>query len=151
METTLQREHSARFVSPGPVIQQMLSSGLFNDTLGRFWLSLANFWAPGVVRHAPQRSFGTSPPTLPVRKVLLLAVVALVTSVIALAEQNVVSKLPDGWKQLGADYFTVYAPARKFRKMQGVDSYVGAFAGDGVQLEFPPAPAQNLRPLGRLG
>jgi hypothetical protein len=74
----------------------------------------------------------------PVRKFfLLLAVVALVISVNALTEQNVVTKLPDGWKQLDADYFTAYAPATwKFRKMQGIDSYVGAFVGDGVQLEF---------------
>ena len=56
---------------------------------------------------------------------------------IALAEQNTVTKLPDGWKQLDTDYFTVYAPATwKFRKMQGIDSYVGAFAGDGARLEF---------------
>ena len=71
------------------------------------------------------------------RKLLLLAIVALVVFIgnaqrIALAEQNIVTKLPDGWKQLDADYFTVYAPATwTFR-----NSYVGAFAGDSAQLEF---------------
>jgi hypothetical protein len=77
-----------------------------------------------------------------VRKFLLLAIIALVVFVwnaqrIALAEQNIVTKLPDGWKQLDADYFTVYAPATwKFRKLQGIHSYVGEFVGDGVRLEF---------------
>jgi hypothetical protein len=75
----------------------------------------------------------------PVRNALLFAVVVLVISVIAitLAEQNVATKLPDGWKQLDADYFTVYAPATwQFHRMQGIDSYVGAFVGDSVRLEF---------------
>lgn len=76
------------------------------------------------------------------RKLLLLAVVSLVVFVwdaqrIAFAEQNAGTKLPDGWKQLDADYFTAYAPATwKFRKMPGIDSYVGEFAGDGARLEF---------------
>ena len=75
------------------------------------------------------------------RKFLLLAVVALVfvwnAQRVASAEQNIVTKLPDGWKQLDAGYFTVYAPATwEFRKMQGIDSYVGEFVGDGVRLEF---------------
>ena len=78
----------------------------------------------------------------PVRKLSLLAVVALVVVVwnaqtIALAEQNAATTLPDGWKQLDADYFTIYAPPTwKFRKLQGIDSYVGEFVGDGVKLEF---------------
>jgi hypothetical protein len=77
-----------------------------------------------------------------VRKLLLLAIVALVVFVgnaqrIALAEQNIFTKLPDSWKQLDADYFTIYAPATwKFRKLQGIDSYVGEFVADGVRLEF---------------
>lgn len=70
------------------------------------------------------------------RKSFLLVAVALLVFVTASARQNV-TKLPDGWKQLDADYFTVYAPATwTFRKMQGIDSYVGEFVGDGVRLEF---------------
>ena len=56
---------------------------------------------------------------------------------LALAQQEVVTNVPDGWKQLDAGYFTAYAPPTwQFRKMQGIDSYVGAFVGDGVRLEF---------------
>ena len=45
--------------------------------------------------------------------------------------------MPDGWKQPDAEYFTLYAPATwKFRKLQGFDSDVGEFVGDGVKLKF---------------
>ena len=71
------------------------------------------------------------------RKLLLVAAVALVFFVTGSAKQNGVTKLPESWKQLDAGYFTVYAPATwAFRKMQGIDSDVGAFVGDGTLLEF---------------
>ena len=81
------------------------------------------------------------------RTLSLLAVVAVATLVgfvvfvwnaqrVPLAEQNIVTNSPDAWTRLDADNFTVYAPAIwKFRKMQGIDSYVGEFAGDGARLE----------------
>jgi hypothetical protein len=46
-------------------------------------------------------------------------------------------KFPTGWRRIEAGAFSLYAPPGwEFRKRQGIDSYVGEFAGDGVVLTF---------------
>ena len=46
-------------------------------------------------------------------------------------------KLPTGWRKIEAGAFSLSAPPGwEFRKLQGIDSYVGEFAGDGVVLSF---------------
>ncbi len=52
------------------------------------------------------------------------------------AGQATVTTVPDGWHLLDAGDFTIYAPAKwDFHKLQGIDSYVGEFVGDGVRLK----------------
>src|SRR5260370_29076040 len=42
-----------------------------------------------------------------------------------------------GWQKVDAGAFSILAPSGwKFHQLQGVDSYVGEFAGDGVVLKF---------------
>ncbi|MDR3720665.1 MAG: hypothetical protein P4L00_03630 [Candidatus Acidoferrales bacterium] len=42
-----------------------------------------------------------------------------------------------GWQKLSAGAFSLFAPAGwEFHKLQGVDSYVGEFSGDGIVLKF---------------
>jgi hypothetical protein len=44
---------------------------------------------------------------------------------------------PNDWLKLEAGAFSIYAPAGwEFHKRQGIDSYVGEFAGNGVVLRF---------------
>ena len=46
-------------------------------------------------------------------------------------------KPPTGWQKLEAGAFSLYGPPGwEFRKQQGIDSYVGEFAGDGEVLGF---------------
>jgi hypothetical protein len=46
-------------------------------------------------------------------------------------------KLDDGWTRLEAGAFSLNAPSGwELDKKQGVDSYVGEFAGDGIVLKF---------------
>jgi hypothetical protein len=46
-------------------------------------------------------------------------------------------KVDDGWTKLDAGAFSLSAPSGwEFHKMQGVDSYVGKFSGDGIVLKF---------------
>jgi hypothetical protein len=77
-----------------------------------------------------------------VRKLLHVSLSALLicglsAGRILLGCQATVTTLPDGWHLLDAGDFTIYAPANwKFHKLQGIDSYVGEFVGDGVRLEF---------------
>jgi hypothetical protein len=43
----------------------------------------------------------------------------------------------NGWQKLDAGPFSLFAPAGwEFHQLQGVDSYVGEFVGDGVALTF---------------
>jgi hypothetical protein len=43
----------------------------------------------------------------------------------------------DLWQRLDAGYFSIPAPSGwQFKKLQGIDSYVGKFEGDGVRLDF---------------
>ena len=43
----------------------------------------------------------------------------------------------NGWLRLEAGAFSVYAPSGwEFHQKQGVDSYVGEFAGEGIVLKF---------------
>jgi len=45
--------------------------------------------------------------------------------------------VPDDWIEVSAGPFSILAPKGwGFRKLQGVDSYVGEFSGDGVVLTF---------------
>lgn len=44
---------------------------------------------------------------------------------------------PTGWSKIDAGAFSVFAPSGwKFHQLQGVDSYVGEFTGDGIVLRF---------------
>lgn len=44
---------------------------------------------------------------------------------------------PIGWKMIDAGSFSIFAPPGwKFDRLQGVDSYVGEFVGDGFVLNF---------------
>lgn len=44
---------------------------------------------------------------------------------------------PRGWRELDAGTFTIWVPLGwEGRRLQGIDSYVGEFVGDGVKLEF---------------
>jgi hypothetical protein len=44
---------------------------------------------------------------------------------------------PTGWHKVDAGAFSVFAPWDwKFHQLQGIDSYVGEFVGDGVVLRF---------------
>jgi len=46
-------------------------------------------------------------------------------------------KPPTDWQKIDAGAFSLYAPQGwKFHKKQGIDSYVGEIAGDGVILSF---------------
>jgi hypothetical protein len=50
---------------------------------------------------------------------------------------NNAAKPPDGWVKVEAGAFLIYAPPGwELHKRQGIDSYVGEFAGDGVVLSF---------------
>jgi hypothetical protein len=41
------------------------------------------------------------------------------------------------WQKLDAGQFSIFAPPGwEFHKLQGIDSYVGEFVGDGVRLSF---------------
>jgi hypothetical protein len=56
---------------------------------------------------------------------------------IDVANQAGMTKVPDGWHELDTDFFSIYAPAGwEFHPLQGIDSYVGDFVGDGARLEF---------------
>ena len=45
--------------------------------------------------------------------------------------------VPTGWHKVDAGPFSLFAPAGwEFHQLQGVDSYVGEFVGDGVVLRF---------------
>jgi hypothetical protein len=44
---------------------------------------------------------------------------------------------PPSWHKVQAGAFSLFAPAGwEFHRQQGIDSYVGEFAGDGFALEF---------------
>ena len=45
--------------------------------------------------------------------------------------------VPTGWSKVDAVVFSIFAPSGwQFRQLQGVDSYVGEFTGDGIVLTF---------------
>jgi hypothetical protein len=47
------------------------------------------------------------------------------------------TQTPGDWHELDAGAFSLFAPAGwEFHQLQGVDSYVGEFVGDGVKLRF---------------
>ena len=47
------------------------------------------------------------------------------------------NEIPSDWQFIDAGSFTLYLPPDwKFNKLQGIDSSVGEFAGDGVKLRF---------------
>lgn len=47
------------------------------------------------------------------------------------------NEAPTGWQFIDADSFTSsLPPGWKFNKLQGIDSYVGEFIGDGAKLGF---------------
>jgi len=44
---------------------------------------------------------------------------------------------PAGWSNVDAVAFSIFAPSGwQFRQLQGIDSYVGEFTGDGIVLKF---------------
>jgi hypothetical protein len=56
-------------------------------------------------------------------------------------------QIPSDWHKLSAGYFSIYAPPEwKFHKLQGIDSYVGEFVGDGIRLEFDYGQYSNSLP-----
>ena len=47
------------------------------------------------------------------------------------------SPTPTSWQFIDANSFTLsLPPSWKFNKLQGIDSYVGEFVGDGIELTF---------------
>jgi hypothetical protein len=47
------------------------------------------------------------------------------------------STAPADWSKVDVGAFSIFAPSGwKFRQLQGIDSYVGEFIGDGVVLRF---------------
>lgn len=49
----------------------------------------------------------------------------------------VISETPANWPQIDANTFTLSLPQGwKFNKLQGIDSYVGEFEGNGMKLSF---------------
>lgn len=66
---------------------------------------------------------------------------------VAVAGQDSATNLPHGWQKLDAKYFSIYAPPGwKFRKLVGIDSYVGEFVGDGIRLTFDYGQYSNSLP-----
>jgi len=50
---------------------------------------------------------------------------------------SLTNEISSNWQFIDAGSFTLYLPPDwKFNKLQGIDSYVGEFAGDGVNLRF---------------
>jgi hypothetical protein len=87
-------------------------------------------------------SIESSPQDVPRRGIFLkqfgvLVLAASFLNIGCASEQPNVSKVPADWHRLNAGYFSVYAPPGwTFHKLQGVDSYVGEFVGDGTRLKF---------------
>ncbi len=69
--------------------------------------------------------------------VLLIGTLTVACAYHAHEQQATDAAVPSGWSKVDAVAFSVFAPSSwQFRQLQGIDSYVGEFTGDGIVLKF---------------
>jgi hypothetical protein len=79
---------------------------------------------------------------------LALAAILLASESLSMVGCSTISNKTDasasGWLKVEAGAFSIYAPPGwKFHQRQGIDSFVGEFAGDGIVLSFDFGPYSN--------
>ena len=70
-------------------------------------------------------------------RLLALVGIPLIGVSLLIFDSSFGDKPPIGWKRIDAGTFSLFAPPGwKFHELQGVDSYVGEFVGNGMALDF---------------